>query len=143
MILYDAHLHTHYSTDSEESMEKIICDGISKGLHGITFTDHMDYHFPESYDWNLEEGKKPFQFCFEDYKEEISVLRGKYRDEIEIHTGVEIGLKSDAYEDNVKLSNHPTHPSRGKFNKSGTKFYLTDFGIQNPNLTLFGTADGN
>lgn len=47
------------------------------------------------------------------------------------------------YLDNVKLSNHPTHPSRGKFNKSGIKFYLTDFGMQNPNLTLFGTADGN
>lgn len=40
------------------------------------------------------------------------------------------------YFDNVKLSNHPTHPSRGKF-------YLTDSGIQNPNLTLFGIADGN
>ena len=47
------------------------------------------------------------------------------------------------YNDIVKLSNHPTHPSRGRFNKSGTKFYLTDFGMQNPNLTLFGTADGN
>ena len=47
------------------------------------------------------------------------------------------------YLDNVKLSNHPTHPSRGKFNKSGIRFYLTDFGMQNPNLTLFGTADGN
>lgn len=47
------------------------------------------------------------------------------------------------YDDIVKLSNHPTHPSRGRFNKSGTKFYLTDFGMQNPNLTLFGTADGN
>lgn len=47
------------------------------------------------------------------------------------------------YPDGVKLSNHPTHPSRGRFNKSGTKFYLTDFGMQNPNLTLFGTADGN
>lgn len=45
------------------------------------------------------------------------------------------------YSDKVKLSNHPTHPSRGKFNKSGTKFYLTDFGMQN--LTLFGTADHN
>lgn len=44
------------------------------------------------------------------------------------------------YSDKVKLSNHP---SRGRFNKSGTKFYLTDFGMQNPNLTLFGTADGN
>ena len=47
------------------------------------------------------------------------------------------------YPDKVKLGNHPTHPSRGRFNKSGTKFYLTDFGMQNPNLTLFGTADGN
>lgn len=47
------------------------------------------------------------------------------------------------YPDKVKLSNHPTHPSRGRFNKSGTKFYLTDFGMQNPNLTLFGTADHN
>lgn len=47
------------------------------------------------------------------------------------------------YSDKVKLSNHPTHPSRGRFNKLGTKFYLTDFGMQNPNLTLFGTADGN
>lgn len=45
------------------------------------------------------------------------------------------------YSDKVKLSNHPTHPSRGRFNKSGTKFYLTDFGMQN--LTLFGTADHN
>lgn len=47
------------------------------------------------------------------------------------------------YSDKVKLINHPTHPSRGRFNKSGTKFYLTDFGMQDPNLTLFGTADNN
>lgn len=47
------------------------------------------------------------------------------------------------YSDKVKLSNHPTHPSRGIFNKSGTKFYMTDLGMQNPNLTLFGTADHN
>ena len=51
--------------------------------------------------------------------------------------------KNNHYDDIVKLRNHPTHPSRGRFNKSGTKFYLTDFGMQNPNLTLFGTADGN
>ena len=51
--------------------------------------------------------------------------------------------KNNHYDDIVQLRNHPTHPSRGRFNKSGTKFYLTDFGMQNPNLTLFGTADGN
>ena len=51
--------------------------------------------------------------------------------------------KNNHYDDIVKYKNHPTHPSRGRFNKSGTKFYLTDLGMQNPNLTLFGTADGN
>ena len=51
--------------------------------------------------------------------------------------------KNNHYDDIVKYKNHPTHPSRGRFNKSGTKFYLTDFGMQNPNLTLFGTADHN
>lgn len=51
--------------------------------------------------------------------------------------------ENNHYNDVVKYKNHPTHPSRGKFNKSGTKFYMTDFGMKNPNLTLFGTADGN
>lgn len=51
--------------------------------------------------------------------------------------------ENNHYNDVVKYKNHPTHPSRGKFNKSGTKFYMTDFGMRNPNLTLFGTADGD
>ncbi len=51
--------------------------------------------------------------------------------------------ENNHYNDVVKYKNHPTHPSRGRFNKSGTKFYMTDFGMQNPNLTLFGTADGD
>lgn len=51
--------------------------------------------------------------------------------------------KKGHYDDVVKLVNHPTHPSRGTFNKDGTIFYMSDFGMQNPNLTLFGMADGN
>lgn len=51
--------------------------------------------------------------------------------------------ENNHYNDVVKYKNHPTYPSRGKFNKSGTKFYMTDFGMKNPNLTLFGTADGD
>lgn len=55
-------------------------------------------------------------------------------------------LKSDSrghYSDKVKLINHPTHPKRGTFSQDGLKFYMSDFGMNNPNLTLFGTADGN
>lgn len=64
----------------------------------------MDYRFPVTYDWKLGKGEKPFQFDFEKYRETIAVLREKYKEQIEIHTGVEIGLKSDAYEENVALS---------------------------------------
>lgn len=104
MIEYDAHMHTQFSTDSEEPMEKMIQASIQCKLRGITFTDHMDYRFPTTYDWQLEAGEKPFQFDFEKYRDTIASLREKYKDQIEIHTGVEIGLKSDAYEDNIALS---------------------------------------
>lgn len=104
MVQYDAHMHTQFSTDSEEPMENMIRESIRRKLCGITFTDHMDYRFPVTYDWKLGKGEKPFQFDFEKYRETIAVLREKYKEQIEIHTGVEIGLKSDAYEENVALS---------------------------------------
>lgn len=43
-------------------------------------------------------------------------------------------------DDRVKKPAHPSHPSRGTWN--GNVFELTDFGIQNPNYTLFGLNDG-
>lgn len=104
MIKYDAHMHTKFSTDSDEPMEQMVLASIQRGLAGITFTDHMDYNFPESYNWDLPAGEKPFQFDFETYRDTILSLRNKYTNQIEIHTGVEIGLKSDAYDKNVALS---------------------------------------
>ena len=41
----------------------------------------------------------------------------------------------------VILINHPTYPKRGRFTKDGMKFYMSDFGMNNPNLTLFGAPD--
>lgn len=105
MVRYDAHMHTRFSTDSDEPMDQMVLEAIHRGLTGITFTDHMDYEFPDSYNWDLAVGEKPFQFDFDLYKDSIAVLQKKYGRQIEIHTGVEIGLKSDAYEKNVALSN--------------------------------------
>lgn len=49
--------------------------------------------------------------------------------------------KDQHRDDRVKLINHPTHPKRGRFTKDGMKFYMSDFGMNNPNLTLFGAPD--
>lgn len=43
-------------------------------------------------------------------------------------------------DDRVKKPAHPSHPSRGTWNKD--KFILTDLGMQSPNYTLFGFNDG-
>ena len=88
MVQYDAHMHTQFSTDSEEPMENMIRESIRRKLCGITFTDHMDYRFPVTYDWELGKGEKPFQFDFEKYREAIAVLREKYKEQISIKAGL-------------------------------------------------------
>ncbi len=106
MIRYDAHVHSSFSTDSDTTMEEMILMGIQKHLAGITFTDHMDYHFPLKYIKD-ETGKAPFSFDFEEYLSRINELRDLYSDRLKIYCGVEMGLKEDAWESNWKLSQDP------------------------------------
>ncbi len=106
MIQHDSHIHTAFSTDSETPMEKMIQQGIQNKLVGITFTDHMDYEFPNIYDWDCPEGLPPFTFDLEKYVSSIRNFKKIYQSYIHIYTGVEIGLKEDAYEQNVTLTHH-------------------------------------
>ncbi len=109
MISYDSHVHTAFSTDSETSMDKMAACAARLGLKGITFTDHMDYHFPDTYNWKpAADGLPPFTFDLEKYLLKIHELAETYQETLSIQPGVEIGLKDDAYEDNCTLS----HDSR-------------------------------
>ena len=92
MINYDFHLHSDFSTDSEEKQENIIETAIEKGLKGLCFTDHMDLYFP------LACSKKSggdFVFDVDEYYELISNLRYRYRDSLDIRIGLEIGLRDE------------------------------------------------
>lgn len=108
MIYYDSHVHTSFSTDCETPMEQMVLQGIQNGLRGICFTDHMDYQFPLTYNWDLKDGSAPFTFDPEKYFSCITELKEKYKKNIELLTGVEIGLKKDAWMDNVTLSRNET-----------------------------------
>lgn len=46
-MLWDTHMHTHHSGDSEAAMDDMIKAAIAAGLDGICFTDHYDYDYPE------------------------------------------------------------------------------------------------
>ena len=80
----DFHMHTSFSTDSETSPEKMIERAIELGLQKICITDHEDLDFPE-------EG---FVVDFETYFEQLPKLQEKYKDQIEVRIGVELGLQT-------------------------------------------------
>ena len=90
-ILYDQHMHSNFSGDSEAVMEEEILSGMSRGLKGITFTEHNDIDFP--YIIPGEEGM--FDLDTEAYRRELMRLKEKYKGAFDLHFGVELGMQTD------------------------------------------------
>ena len=44
-MLWDTHMHCHFSGDSKADSESMVLSAISKGLSGICFTDHLHYDY--------------------------------------------------------------------------------------------------
>lgn len=104
IIKSDSHVHTAFSTDSKEPMEKMLIAAIRNGYPSIYFTDHMDYNFPLIYGGSntLADGKLPFFLDTGAYYSEIKRLIPLYP-QIKIRTGIELGLKEDAKEQCIEL----------------------------------------
>ena len=86
MLLSDSHIHTMFSSDSEETPVNVINNAISLGFKHICFTDHNDFDAP------LEDGKVMFDLDFPEYIKYFQNLKESYNDKINIHIGVEQGL---------------------------------------------------
>ena len=52
-ILWDCHMHSSFSADSDTPMKAMIHRAIEMGLQGITFTEHLDPDYPVTPD-NLD-----------------------------------------------------------------------------------------
>ena len=88
-IKADYHVHSYHSGDSDESMEKIIKQGIELGLTDICFTEHhdIDYHSKDPKDDAI------FDLNVDSYLYELLSLKEQYKDQINLHFGVEIGMQ--------------------------------------------------
>ncbi len=86
MIKRDLHVHTTYC-DGKHSPEEMVKAATQKGMETIGFSVHSYTFFDESY--CIKKDK------IEEYKEEISALKEKYRGEIEILLGVEQDFYSE------------------------------------------------
>jgi predicted metal-dependent phosphoesterase TrpH len=61
----DLHVHSKYSGDTDADPEELILRALSRGLHGIAFTEHYSY-----------EASEPVERLREKYKDSILILRG-------------------------------------------------------------------
>ena len=86
-ILWDCHMHSDFSGDSDTPMENLIQQAIQKGLQGICITEHLDHDFPANSD------NTSFDLDVRSYRETLFSLREKYAGQLDIRFGVELGLQ--------------------------------------------------
>lgn len=86
-ILWDCHMHSSFSADSETPMEQMIKKGITLGLSGICFTEHFDPDYPPTPD------HASFPLDLSSYWDTFSSLKNSYSKEISLHFGIELGLQ--------------------------------------------------
>ena len=83
--LYDSHLHTSFSGDSETPPEEQIARAAEKGFAGICFTDHDDHDVVSEVDFDLDVPA---------YFKKMQELRDKYANSLDIRIGIESGLQT-------------------------------------------------
>ncbi len=87
-MLFDTHIHTTYSTDSNMNIETAITRATALG-RGITITEHMDLAYPEP---------EAFVFDVKAYLAEYA----KYRND-QVLLGIEVGMRPDCLEENRRI----------------------------------------
>ena len=84
-MLWDTHMHTCFSGDSDAAPEAMIERSIALGLSGICFTDHLDYDYPE--DPTL------FLLDLDSYEKKVKDLQKRYDKKLPLRFGIELGLQ--------------------------------------------------
>jgi histidinol-phosphatase (PHP family) len=89
-------MHTRFSTDGLMEAEEACETAVGLGLSGIAFTDHLDYDYP---------GEESFLIDFDQYFSCISSVSEKYKNQLKILKGVEVGIQPHVIEDTLKVIN--------------------------------------
>lgn len=88
-ITADFHLHSSFSGDSTEPMERMIAGAMEKGLSHICFTEHMDMDYPAS----PQTPEGTFLINTDSYLYDLARFQEKYRGRLRLLFGIELGLQ--------------------------------------------------
>lgn len=83
--MYDFHIHSDFSMDCKSSMEDMVLEAIRKNMKSICFTDHIEF---EATDKKIDMAFRP-----KDYFKKNKQIKYKFFKNIEVLTGVEIGMQ--------------------------------------------------
>ncbi|MCI9081782.1 MAG: histidinol-phosphatase HisJ family protein [Lachnospiraceae bacterium] len=85
-MLWDTHMHTHFSVDSDAGSLEMVHAAIEADVDGICITDHLDLLVPDT-------ETDDFPLDLPSYFSEISSLQTQFHRKFPINIGVEIGLQ--------------------------------------------------
>lgn len=95
--VFDSHVHSSFSLDSEMKLEHACKKAISTGLSGMAFTDHLDYDYPGY--------ENSFNIDFEKYIKYLERLESNYKDKLKISKGIEVGIQPHVIKNTIDLLN--------------------------------------
>ena len=84
--IYDCHLHTEFSADSETPVRDQLEKAISLGMKEICITDHHDY--------GSEFCPDDFTLDIPSYIESLRKIRDEYAGRIRLNIGIELRLQN-------------------------------------------------
>lgn len=84
--LQNLHTHTCYC-DGKDTPEEIVLEAIDKGFTSIGFSGHSYMHYAPDYSMSID--------GTEEYKKEITLLKEKYQNKIDIFCGLEVDMYSE------------------------------------------------
>lgn len=83
--MYDYHVHSSFSGDCKYSMEDMVKGALEKNIKILSFTDHVDYDYGND--------ELDFVFDTEDYFKELKKIKSNYKGQIEVLSGIELGMQ--------------------------------------------------
>jgi len=95
--MFDCHVHSSFSGDSDMNCESAISAAISRGLQGISFTDHLDFDYPNYDDL--------FLIDFDKYSDYMDSIKKQFSNDIRVFKGIEVGIQSHVIDSTIEVIN--------------------------------------
>ncbi len=96
-MLWDTHMHTHFSGDSNADTFGMAEASIHAGVDGICFTDHMDLDY-------LEEESDKYIIDIPAYLKEMQQVQSEFSGKLPVNIGVELGLQPHLKQELPKIA---------------------------------------